>query len=446
MIGQAGRGRQLGVLLIAAAFLVLAATSVAQGADRIYWGNSNDTISYANLDGSGGDLLNISGATPSGPRGVVIDSATGRIYWANQGNDTISYANLDGSGGGGQLNLSGASPSEPHGLAIDPAAGRIYFANDADTISYANLDGSGGGQLDISGAPADGPYGAAIDPAAGRIYWANRGTNTGVFSIGFADLDGSGGGGELNTAGAAVSKPHGVTIDPAGEKIYWTNVDSTIAYANLDGSGGGGQLNLSGATDEGGIGMAIDPPTGRIYWGNLGNGTISYANLDGSGGGAQLNVSGANANQSRFVALLRSPSGAGPPQISGGSSAGSVLSCSQGSWAPDLLGSFFYRAPQTLAYQWSRHGADIAGATGNAYTPGGRGGNYSCRVTATNQAGSTSQTSAGHSVAKNPKCKRLRKKLKRQKNGLAKASTEAKRGTIKANSKGTKKRLKKLGC
>ena len=165
MIGQAGRGRRLGVLLIAAALLVLAATPAALGADRIYWGNGNDTISYANLDGSGGGgQLNLSGATPSSPRGVAIDRAAGRIYWANQGNDTISYANLDGSGGGGELNISGTLPSKPHGLAIDPAAGRIYWANDDNTISYANLDGSGGDQLDITGATPDSPYGAAIDP------------------------------------------------------------------------------------------------------------------------------------------------------------------------------------------------------------------------------------------------------------------------------------------
>ena len=76
---------------------------------------------------------------------MAIDAAAGRIYWANQGNDTISYANLDGSGGGGELNISGATANKPHGLAIDPAAGRIYWANDDNTISYANLDGSGGG-------------------------------------------------------------------------------------------------------------------------------------------------------------------------------------------------------------------------------------------------------------------------------------------------------------
>ena len=166
MIRQGGRGRRFGALLVTAGLLALASAPAALGVNRVYWGNGgNDTISYANLDGSGGGgELNISGATPSGPRGLVIDDTAMRIYWANQGNDTISYANLDGSGSGGELNISGTAPKKPHGLAIDPAAGRIYWANDDNTISYANLDGSGGDQLNISGSTPNSPYGAAIDP------------------------------------------------------------------------------------------------------------------------------------------------------------------------------------------------------------------------------------------------------------------------------------------
>jgi hypothetical protein len=396
MIGKPWRGRRMGVLLIAGVLLALALAPTALGADRIYWGNG--------------------------------------------GNDTISYANLDGSGGGGELNIAGTTTSKPHGLAIDPGVGKIYWANDNNTISYANLDGSGGGQLNISGATPDAPYGAAIDPAAGRIYWANRGTNT----ISYANLDGSGGGGELNISGASPNDPHGVVIDRDRGRIYWANFGNTISYANLDGSGGGGQLNLSGATGSGGVGMAIDPPAGRIYWGNLGDDSISYANLDGSGGGGQLNISGAMSYDPRFLALLRTPRGVGAPQITGGSRVGSVLSCSQGGWAPDLLGSFFYRAPRSLAYQWTRGDSKIAGAAAGIFKPK-RGGSYACRVTATNEAGSASQTSASLKV-RDPKCKKLRKKRKRQKKNLAKAATEAQRSTIQANIKDTRKRLKKHGC
>jgi len=413
MTVQARRGRRMGVILIAAGLLVLASAPAALGADRIYWGNGGtDTISYANLDGSGGGgELNLSGATPGGPRGVAIDSATGRIYWANQNNNTISYANLDGSGGGGQLNISGATASKPHGLAIDPATRRIYWANTDDTISYANLDGSGGHPLDISGAHPDGPYGAAIDPAAGRIYWANLQNAT----ISYANLDDSGGGGELNISGTTPEDVHGVTVDPTGGRVYWadfhlSDFSTTISFANLDGSGGGGELDLSGATPDGTVGLAIDPTEGRIYLGNLGSWQITYASLDGSGGGGQLNISGATSNQPRFMALLRAPSGTGAPQITGASSAGSVLTCSQGAWAPDVPGSFFYRAPHSLAYQWSRNGADIAGGTDASYTAFVQG-DYRCRQIATNAAGSTSQASDLHTVSGPPGTKLTRAKM-----------------------------------
>jgi hypothetical protein len=410
MTVQAWRGRRMGVLLIAAGLLVLASAPAAFGVDRVYWGNgATDTISYANLDGSGGGgELGTSGATPDEPRGVVIDSAAGRIYWANQNSATISYANLDGSGSGGELNTSGATITKPHGLAIDPAAGRIYWADSGNTVSYANLDGSGGGDLDLTGATPAAPYGATIDPAAGRIYWANLANNT----ISYANLDGSGGGGELDITGSTPNEPHGLVIDFASGRIFWTNLNSTISYAKIDGSGGGGELNLTGATERGGVGLGIDPTTGRIYWGNLGSNAlaISYVNVDGSGGGGLLDISGASANQARFPALLRAPSGTGAPQIAGGSGPGSVLTCSQGAWAPDVLGSFFYRAPQSIAHQWTRDGAKIAGATDTSYTayvPG----QYRCRETATNEAGSTSQTSAPLTVWGPPDTKLTRAKM-----------------------------------
>jgi hypothetical protein len=46
----------------------------------------------------------------------------------------------------------------------------------------------------------------------------------------------------------------------------------------------------------------------------------------------------------------------------------------------------------------------------------------------------------------NPNCEKLRKKLKRQKNHLAKASTDKKRAMFKANIADTQRRLKRLGC
>jgi DNA-binding beta-propeller fold protein YncE len=393
-IRQDRRGSRIAVVLVAGVVLAFAAAPAALSADRVYWANGNNTISYANLDGSGGGQLDISGATPNGTRGVDIDPVGGRIYFTNFLNHTISYANLDGSGGGGQLDLSGAPIFKPFGIAIDQATRRIYWGNEVDNaISWASLDGSAGGTLNTTGATPAEPYGVAIDTAERKIYWANRDNDT----ISYAKLDGSGGGGEVDIAGASTDKPHGVTIDPVARKVYWTNLGNTISYANLDGPGGGADLNHSGGEPGGPIGMAIDPTAGRIWWANLGNHKISYVALDGSGVGGTLDIAGATSSQPRFLALLQTPRADGTPAISGESALGSVLSCNPPSWLPDVPDGFLYRAPLGVDYQWSRDGVDIAGGSGSAYRAFATGA-YRCRVTASNRAGETSLTSAPHTV------------------------------------------------
>lgn len=90
-----------------------------------------------------------------GPYGVAIDAAAGRVYWGNYDNGTIGFANLDGSGGG-LLNTAGATVDGPSGLAIDPLGGRIYWANAGnDTIVYASFVGGAQGQVETTGATLD---------------------------------------------------------------------------------------------------------------------------------------------------------------------------------------------------------------------------------------------------------------------------------------------------
>ena len=94
-----------------------------------------------------------------------------------------------------------------------------------------------------------------------------------------------------------------------------------------------------------------------------------------------------------LFALCRSAEDAGLDRGSSRLKAGGQLNCSQGSWAPDLLGAFLYRAPQSLAYQWLLDGNEIGGAVSSTYTATAPG-DYTCRVTASNHAGSASQRSA----------------------------------------------------
>lgn len=398
------RGRwRLAVALCAVSAVGLSAASAAHAADRIYWANLfGNTISYANLDGSGGGDLPIDPATLDGPMGLAIDSAARKIYWSNYGfnvggsGTTISVANLNGSKAH-VLPITGGLVMGPHGVAIDSAAGKIYWANhDNGTgnswIGYANLAGSNGGILNPGSADMEGPRGLAIDPAAGKIYWANWLGNT----ISFANLNGSGGG-NLNAGGATINNPEGVALDGAGGRLYYGNFSSAdrIAYINLDGSGSA-DLDTSPVTPHRPHGVAIDPAAGRIYWPNFDANTISFANL-GGGGGGDLPTSGATPIGPDLPVLLEAPVGARPPAISRAPGRGSTFKCTHDTWAPDLFASLLYRAPQSFSYQWSENGHVVAGATSRSI-PARSVGNYRCQVTAKNTAGAHSQTSARYAL------------------------------------------------
>jgi hypothetical protein len=106
-----------------------------------------------------------------------------------------------------------------------------------------------------------------------------------------------------------------------------------------------------------------------------------------------------------------------PPTSSGGVKPGSTLTCTPGTWAPDLIESFLYRGPQSTGTQWLKDGQPVAAATATmlkATTVG----DYACQSTATNHAGSASQTSPVLGVFKLGKVKLNAKK------GTAKLSVE----------------------
>ncbi len=402
-------GWLLMLALFGIAVVALAAASAAHAVDRIYWSNfGNDTISWANLDGSDSGNVNTAGAIVNGPMGMALDPAAGRVYWSNYGNvgpgegTTISYANLDNSGGG-TVPISGTPVTGPHGLAIDPATGQLYWPDyDTSDISTANLDGSGGRVLPTPNATVDGPRGLAIDPSAGKIYWANF--NAGVLS--YANLNGSGGG-NLNTANATVSTPEGVALDPGAGRIYFSNFSlaGKISYANLDGSGSG-DLPTGTVTIDEPHGVALDPAAGRIYWANWDSSTIAYANLNGSGDGGTLNTTQTSISAPNLPVLLEAPTPAGSPTITGNSQPGSRISC-QSSWA-DQRSSLLYDTPQSQSYQWIEGGGAMAGANSNSINAPSVG-IYRCQVGASNQAGSANESSRAFAVFRIGKARLNRK-------------------------------------
>jgi PKD domain/PQQ-like domain len=398
--------------------------AIDPAAGRIYWTNSSDDkIRGAPLDGSGPvDTLYDTGQGVSDPFGVAIDKAAERIYWSQSEWDNgvigkIRHAPL--AGGGPVVTLYDWTQGVfyPSGLAIDPAAGRIYWGEGSGgTIQGAPL--AGGGPVVTLYGSAPGVIGTqcvAIDKAAGRIYWANGFGAT----IQGAPLAGGGTVNSLYDSARGVSFPTGVAIDPnpaAPEHLEPERLEvrDTERFAR-------------GAWLRDLFSRPSSPP-GRIYWTNgvtprgipspnPSDNTVRGAPLAG-GGTVDALYGPAQVSLPTALALLRAPVGTRMPAISwsfivvldeghfgdfrfGGSHSGPLdrrLTCTRGTWAADLPGSLLYRAPQSFAYQWRLNGTDIGGATTAAYTPSAPG-TYTCRVTASNRAGSAAQTSPAVTIS-----------------------------------------------
>jgi DNA-binding beta-propeller fold protein YncE len=419
--GEVGRRKLLGLCVISAAAVVFLLPALAK-ADSIYW-STTSAIRTGNLNGSAsGAATNVfTGETgPAGPQGVAIDSAAGKIYWANFNTNSIRVGNLDGSGTA--TNLFTAE-SGPEGVAIDPAAGKIYWANATNgTIRVANLNGTGSPVNLFTGEGT--PVGLAIDPGAGKIYWANA-----AGAIRVANLNGTGTAADLFSG---EDNPQGLAIDSAAGKIYWASAGATnaIRVGNLT---GGTATNLfPGETTP--LGVAVDPSGDKIYWARPSAGAIRVGPL---AGGTAANLFTGETGP-HFPAVLRTPQGTGLPKVSGGTVVGSKLTCLPATWAPDLLGSFLYRAPQTIVYSWTKDGSAFDGNSRSitAKLPG----KYTCTNTAINHAGAANQQSAPVTVRGCVVPKLKGKRIKPAKKSLRRA--DCKLGKVKGPRSGKVKKQK----
>ena len=385
-------------VLAAAASLVLcllvASTAAAQ--DRIYWADAgSNTIAFANLDGSGGGTVDTGKLPVTGVSGLVVDPRAQRVYWSSQGDPGIFFASLVGAGFGrletGDFNVSSSS-----GIGLDAARERVYWTSSEPVgIFFGELDGSLAGPQAPTNPALGLPNSLAIDSGAGRMYWAGNA----VSPISFADF--SGGGGTIPNSNPAGGMSHlGLAVDNAGGRIYWADeVAKRIGFAALNGSGSG-VLNTAGATAQAPRGVAIDPGAGRIYWADSSAAApgIGSAKLDGSGG-QDLHLAGPKPVRPRYPVIFADPRSTALPSISGATRPGATLSCAPGGWAADQPESLFYAAPHDFAFQWTRDGLEIRGATTSILTADATG-DYQCQVTATNVAGATTKASPQHAIVR----------------------------------------------
>lgn len=107
------------------------------------------------------------------------------------------------------------------------------------------------------------------------------------------------------------------------------------------------------------------------------------------------NASSASANSNATAAVVEPvPTNSAAPLVSGSAPQGSTLSCSTGTWTHQ--GGTI----ATYAYQWTRDGVNIAGATASTYTTlsADHGTAVGCKVTATNTGGSSTATASSNTV------------------------------------------------
>jgi hypothetical protein len=246
----------------------------------LYWTDrSTDLIQRSPLNGGAietlVDLKLLYGGDGSQffSRGLVVDSAGGKMYWTDQTAGRIQRANLDGSNI--ETLLSGFANGALKGIEIDTAAGKFYWTDSvAQKIQRANLDGSGVQDLVTL---QTGLWDVALDTAAGKMYWGSSADDT----IRRANLDGSGA--ELLWTGAASANPHGIAIDPLAGKMYWYDSSATqILRANLNGSSVETAADLSGIAQSTVLWVNVDPRTNKIYWTDYYSNAIYRCNLDGS--------------------------------------------------------------------------------------------------------------------------------------------------------------------
>ena len=235
---------------------------------QIFWTDeSAGTIGRANYDGSG--VTNIL-QTNVPPQGIAA-GPNGTIYWGDYRTPAIHRINADGSGNTAIATGAG----EVRGVAVDAAGGKVYWADwggGYPTIQRSNLDGSNVQDI-VSSTYQPGQMlsvlGVALDLPDQKLYW----TEPIDGRIRRSNLDGS----DIETVLTGLTNPFMLDIDPIHHKVFWSS-NTVIDSASLDGSGV--QAVVTGLVAARGV--ALDLNDDRMFIVDNGARSILSANLDGS--------------------------------------------------------------------------------------------------------------------------------------------------------------------
>jgi len=194
-------------------------------------GGSGSNPSLVRINVAANDIENITLAGK--PTDVALDVFGGKVYWtdADLGTD-VWRADLDGSNH--ELLISNQF-TDLSGIALDLVNNKMYLTDQAGSVAWANLDGTGIQTLATGGRPS----GVAVDSTNNKFYWTDWEGENNVWQ---ADLDGSNATAIITSQ---FSNLNGIDVDPTIGKIYLADTGGfdgigsspSIASANLDGSG-----------------------------------------------------------------------------------------------------------------------------------------------------------------------------------------------------------------
>jgi len=236
------------------------------------------------------------------PDGVVVDVEAGHIYWTNMGvpnldDGSIERADLDGKNR--KVIVSVGNTHTPKQVILEKASGKLYWCDrEGMRVMRCNLDGSrietlieaGHGDVDRRD-PTKWCVGLTIDPKLERIYWTQKGPdNAGLGRIFYANVEIPKGQTATNRSDIEVffdrlPEPIDLELDLKNRILYWTDRGdpprgNTVNRASIDNKPAEPEIVVNHLME--GIGIALDVPGDRMFVTDFA-GSVYSARLDGSG-------------------------------------------------------------------------------------------------------------------------------------------------------------------
>lgn len=150
-----------------------------------------------------------------GPRGIALDVGNSRMYWADNTAKKIQRSALNG---GSVTTIISTGLVSPGYVAFDSASGKVYFADNGvgmKKIMRCNFDGS---NLQDVATGLSQVWGIAFDAVDNNIYWIDSGIdkiqkgNVSTLPVTKTDV-----------VTGITGNPRGLVIDASHSLIYWTD-------------------------------------------------------------------------------------------------------------------------------------------------------------------------------------------------------------------------------